>query len=86
MKIIIFNTNTSQSEICFFDVLNELPNIHTKSIEDLPRVLGSNEYFQRMEESEAKHLIEKYVREKGFYQSSGYTVRFYNPKYYSEIN
>lgn len=87
-KIIIYNYNTSQSILNFFDVFNVHPDDEYKnlSIESLPRVIGSNENFERLEESEAKWLIDKYIA-KGFYLGESLNItRYYNSKVYPENN
>lgn len=84
MKIIIYNYNLTQSVLNFFDVFESLPENEFKIKDDLelPRVIGSNENFEQLEESEATWYINKMVS-RGFYLSGSLNIcRYYNPKVY----
>jgi hypothetical protein len=85
-KIIIYNYNISQSILNFFDVFESLPEneFKTKDNLELPRVIGSNENFEQLEESEATWYINKMVT-RGFYLEEGLNIaRYYNPEVYPD--
>ena len=85
-KIIIYNYNISQSILNFFDVFESLPEneFKTKDNLELPRVIGSNENFEQLEESETTWYINKMVA-RGFYLEESLNItRYYNPKVYPE--
>lgn len=86
-KIIIYNYNTTQAILNFFDVFTSLPENEFKTHDELelPRVIGSNESFEQMEESEAAWYINDKVNRQGFYlEDSSNIARYYNPKVYPE--
>lgn len=84
MKIIIYNYDLTQSILNFFDVFNVHPKDENKIItsESLPRILGSNENFEPMENSEATWYINQKTQQ-GFYKEDSLNIcRYYNPKVY----
>ena len=83
-KIIIYNYNISQSILNFFDVFESLPENEFKTRDnlELPRILGSNENFEQLEDSEAKFVIDRLVA-RGFYLGESLNIaRYYNPEVY----
>ncbi len=85
-KIIIYNYNISQSVLNFFDVFNSLPENEFKTRDnlELPRILGSNENFEQLEDSEAKFVIDRLVA-RGFYLEESLNIaRYYNPEVYPD--
>lgn len=86
MKIIIYNYNEKLSVLNFFDVFESLPENEFRSKDELelPRVIGSNENFEQMTESEAKFEITRLVG-RGFYKEDGLNIcRYYNSKVYPQ--
>lgn len=86
MKIIVYNYNLTQSLLNFFDVFESLPENEFKIKDDLelPRVIGSNENFEQMEESEALWYINQKLAQ-GFYKGENLNIcRYYNPKVYPQ--
>lgn len=87
-KIIIYNYNTSQSILNFFDVFNVHPDDEYKNLtfESLPRILGSNESFEQLTDSESKFVIDRLVA-RGFYLGESLNIaRYYNPEIYPDNN
>lgn len=85
-KIIIYNYHTTQGILNFFDVYTSLPEneFKTKDNLELPRVIGSNENFEQLEESEATWYINKMVA-RGFYLGESLNIaRYYNPEVYPD--
>lgn len=85
-KIIIYNYNTTKSILNFFDVFNSLPENEFKTRDnlELPRILGSNENFEQLEDSEAKFVIDRLVA-RGFYLEESLNIaRYYNPEVYPD--
>ena len=84
MKIIIYNYNLTQSLLNFFDVFESLPENEFRSKDELelPRVVGSNENWESMENSEATWYINQKTQQ-GFYKEEDLNIcRYYNPKVY----
>ena len=83
-KIIIYNYNTTQAILNFFDVFESLPENQFKIKDnlELPRILGSNENFEQLTDSEAKFVIDRLVA-RGFYLGESLNItRYYNPEVY----